>query len=260
MCFTINHSPIENLIEKEEVSLPLNLRIEQEIERSIRNREYSAGQKLPTENEYCQKFSASRTVVREALKSLNSKGLVKIKKGSGIYVTELSTESAINMLNFYFEMSEDSDLVFNTIKTRQFFEPEIAAQAALKRTPEDLIALEANLKQLIACPLEDVELETAYDREFHSLVTESAANPVVKVIMEPIFNLIPRHSMMVYGKGVSIDQTERRESTVKYHTGIFEAIKNQDSREAYYWMKESLIKTEKNHLNLMEYLRKNKTS
>ncbi|MEQ6121054.1 FadR/GntR family transcriptional regulator [Reichenbachiella sp. MALMAid0571] len=239
---------------------PLNLRIEQEIERSIRSREYSAGQKLPTENEYCAKFSASRTVVREALKSLNSKGLVDIKKGSGIYVTQLSTKGAIDMLNFYFEMSQDKDLVYNTIKARQYFEPEIAAQAAMRRTDSNLHDLKISLDKLIACPLENVELETELDREFHSLVTDSAANPVVKIIMEPIFNLIPKHNKTVYGKDGPISDSDRRDATVKFHKGIYEAIEQKDSREAYYQMKQSLLKTEKNHLALMDFLKKNNTN
>ncbi|MDN5201883.1 FadR/GntR family transcriptional regulator [Fulvivirgaceae bacterium BMA10] len=230
------------------MSKPLSLLIEQKIEHSIRNKEYSAGQKLPTENEYCKKFSASRTAVREALKSLHSRGLVTIKKGSGIYVTELSTKSAMDLLNFYFEMSEDMDLVLNTIKARQLFEPEIAGMAAMNRTSENLNDLETNLKKLTACPLEDVTMETALDLEFHTLVTTSAANPVVKILMEPIFNLIPRHNRMVYGKDGPISPEERKEATMRFHTRIYEAILEKDSREAYYQMKESLLKTERNHL------------
>ena len=56
------------------ISTPsISLRIEHEIEKSIRDRSYDVGQKLPTENEYCIAFSVSRTAVREALKSLKAK-------------------------------------------------------------------------------------------------------------------------------------------------------------------------------------------
>ena len=92
------------------------------------------GQKLLTENELCEIYSTSRTSVREALNRLKARGLIEIKKGSGAYVTELNSQSAMDLLNLYFEMSNDEDLVYNTIKTRQFFEPEITAQAALNRT------------------------------------------------------------------------------------------------------------------------------
>ncbi len=226
--------------------IPLNIRIERAIENSIRNREYVVGDKLPTENEYCRQFSASRTAVREALKSLNSRGLIDIRKGSGIYVTKLSTKGAIDLLNFYFEMSEDQELVFSTIKARSLFEPEIAAQAALHRSDEDLKKLAKNLQHMRDCPLEEVEKETALDQEFHAIVTAAARNPVVRIMMEPIFNLIPRYTKTVYGKEGSSSPLDRREDTLRYHTAIFEAIEARDSREAFYQMKESLIKTEKN--------------
>ena len=223
----------------------LSLKIEHEIEKSIRDRHYDIGQKLPTENEYCIAFSVSRTAVREALKSLNARGLIKIKKGSGAYVTELSRKSALDPMNLYFEMSEDTELVKNTIYTRQAFEPEIASLAAKNRKAEHLVLLENNLIQLIDSPIEDIKQETEIDADFHSLVSIAANNPVISLIMGPIHNLIAKHKTLIYGKNSTIDRKEIRESVVNFHTKIFHAIKNKDSHEAYYQMKEHLRRTEK---------------
>lgn len=223
----------------------LSLKIEHEIERSIRERQYDVGQKLPTENEYCIAFSVSRTAVREALKSLKARGLIEIKKGSGVYVAELSKQGAVDPINLYFEMSEDKDLVKNTIYTRQAFEPEIASLAAKNRTSENLVLLEKNLTRLINCPLEDIKQETEIDGDFHSLISIAANNPVISLIMAPIHNLIAKHKTLIYGKNTAIDRKEIRESVVSFHTNIFEAIKNKDSQEAHYQMKEHLRKTEK---------------
>lgn len=222
----------------------ISLKIEQEIENSIRQRHYDIGDKLPTENEYCISYSVSRTVVREALKSLRARGLIEIKKGSGVYVAELSKKSALDPINLYFEMSEDKDLVKNTIYTRQAFEPEIANLAAKNRQPEHLILIEKNLSQLYNCPLEDIKQETEVDADFHSLISLAANNPVISLIMGPIHNLIANHKTLVYGKNSTIDRNEIRDSVIKFHTNIYEAIKNMDSREAYYQMKEHLRRTE----------------
>lgn len=223
----------------------LSFKIEEGIEKSIRNRTYRVGEKLPTENEFSATFSASRTVVREALKSLKARGLVEIRKGSGAYVAELSSKGALDPINLYFEMSGDKHLVQNTIKTRQALEPEIANLAAKNRTTKDLLALEGNLTQLIECPIEDVKEETLIDGDFHSLVTAAAGNPVLEIIMSPIHNLIPKHKTLIYGKNVTVNRGEIRASVVQFHSRIYEAIKNRDGREAYYQMKEHLLRTER---------------
>ena len=180
------------------IPVKLSIKIEQDIEKSIRTKKYSVGQKLLTENELCEIYSTSRTSVREALNRLKARGLIEIKKGSGAYVTELNSQSAMDLLNLYFEMSNDEDLVYNTIKTRQFFEPEITAQAALNRTSGNIKEFESNLSNLAICKEGDVESETELDRDFHMLITESTGNSVVKIIMQHIFNLISIHRKLVY--------------------------------------------------------------
>ncbi len=223
----------------------ISIKIEHEIEKSIRSKTYDVGQKLPTENEYCNTFSVSRTVVREALKSLKARGLIEIKKGSGVYVAELSKKSALDPINLYFEMSEDKDLVKNTISTRQAFEPEIASLAAKNRTLEHLSKLEQNLQQLINCPINDVKQETEIDADFHSLISVAANNPVILLIMTPIHNLIAKHKSLIYGKNTSTSREEIRASVINFHSNIFQAIKDKDSQEAHYQMKEHLRRTKK---------------
>lgn len=222
----------------------LSFKIEEKIEALIRNRTYAIGEKLPTENEFCKHFSVSRTAVREALKSLKARGLIEIKKGSGAYVAELSSEGALNPIHLYFEMSLDKELIVNTIKTRQAFEPEIANLAALNRTGEDLENLELNLKQLAACSLTDIDTETQIDGDFHLLVCKAAKNPVISTIMNPIHNLIPKHKTLIYGKDIA-HREEIRETVVQFHTKIFEAIRDKDGKEAFYQMKEHLFRTRK---------------
>lgn len=226
----------------------LSLKVEKELEKAIRQKKYHVGDKLPTENQLCKMFSVSRTAVREALKSLKARGLVTIRKGSGAYVSELSVKNAVGPINLYFELTKNEDLVAHAIKTRLLFEPEIAGLAALNRTPEHLTFFEDNLKALTNCPTEDIQLETELDIAFHTLVTQSTGNPVISLIMEPVLNLISRYKPIIFGKHSSLDRDEIKASVIKFHTRIFQAIKNEDSREAYYQMKEHLLTTERNSL------------
>ena len=63
--------------------------------------------------------------------------------------------------------------------------------------------------------------------------------------MQPIHNLMPSNASVIYGKNKTIDPEEIRESVVRFHSRIYEAIKERNTREAYYQMKEHLRRTEK---------------
>jgi len=141
----------------------LSGKIEESIELAIRKKQYLAGQKLPTEGELCKLFSVSRTVVREAFRRLSARGLVVIKQGSGAYVNELSSESAIGSINLFLELTDDGNLIFDIIRARQLFEPEIAGQAALNRTAGELEELAANLEEMKHSSTGDIESQTVID-------------------------------------------------------------------------------------------------
>ena len=224
-----------------------------EIERAIRERKYKSGEKLPTENEFCELFSVSRTAVREALGNLSARGLVSVRKGSGVYVNEINANFALDSLNFYFETATDSSLILQTIKARQLFEPGIAAQAALHRSVDLLHSLESNLHELESCPQSDIDKEMEIDEHFHSLIAKASGNSVVEILTRPLYNLMPSYKNKIFAKNEEIMNLQgEKEKLVRHHTGIFEAIKDQDSREAYYMMKEHLRLTEINYRKMTD--------
>jgi len=65
---------------------PCAFRIYRQLERDIGSADLQAGAKLPTEKELCQRFRASRSSVRTALKQLSRDGLIISRQGSGSYV------------------------------------------------------------------------------------------------------------------------------------------------------------------------------
>ena len=72
------------------VSKSLSQRIEAEIEDAIRVKKLQPDEKLPTEIELCKSYGVSRNALREALRSLDSKGLIRIEKGRGMFVNNYS--------------------------------------------------------------------------------------------------------------------------------------------------------------------------
>src|SRR5665647_2960038 len=94
--------------------LTLSQKIERRIEEAIRQKKLLPGSKLPTEKELCAQFAVSRTALREALRRLSARGLIDIRKGSGMYITELKIEDAINSLHLFYDLRFDSNLITYT--------------------------------------------------------------------------------------------------------------------------------------------------
>ena len=111
--------------------MTLSAQVEEALTKVIREGRILPGQKIPTESELCEQFKVSRTAVREAIKKLSARGIIEVKKGSGAYVSEISIKNASESLNLFFEMSSDTNLVPQTIQTRQLVEPMLASKAAL---------------------------------------------------------------------------------------------------------------------------------
>ena len=188
----------EDIFSKIGTAQPLSQRIERRIEDLIREKKVLPGQKLPSEFELCQLFSVSRTALREALKRLHARGLVEIKKGSGIYVTQIKIENIIKSLNLFYDLKFDCNLIQQLIEVRRTFEPEIAKLAALNRTDSDINLLEQNIDDLIKCDPDNTQLEVDIINRFHMNVAKATNNPIIIISMEPVYSLVPRLRNLIF--------------------------------------------------------------
>ena len=207
---------------------PLSQRIERRIEELIREKKILPGQKLPSEFELCQRFSVSRTALREALKRLNARGLVEIKKGSGVYVTQIKMENIINSLNLFYDLKFDSNLIQQIIEVRRIFEPEIAKLASVNRTDDDINLLRQNIDDLIKCDSDNTQLEVDIINRFHMNVAKATNNPIITISMEPVYSLVPRLRNLIFA-----NIEGEKKYTVSLQVKILEAIKNSIPEDAY---------------------------
>lgn len=218
--------------------LTLSQRIERTLENAIREKKLVVGSKLPTEREMCESFGVSRTALREALRRLSARGLITIQKGSGMYVSEINIEDAIDTLNLYYDLKFDKNLISQIIEVRSIFEPEIARLAARNRTKNDLDQLSRNLKQFEECDPDNTQQEADLDNNFHLIISKASQNPIVQVSMEPIYSLLPRMRNYIYG---NIDGEKKH--TLKSHRDLLDAIRKKDGEKAQLIMKEHLDRT-----------------
>lgn len=225
----------------------LSEHIETELTRAIQQGQYQPLQKIPTENELCSIFNVSRTVVREAIKKLNAKGIVDVRKGSGAYVSEMSIQNASETLNLFFGMSSDQDLMLHTIDSRAMIEPMIAVKAAVVRTDDHILRLQANMEKMRQCHLGDKKTEAELDNQFHRILLDCIDNPVLHLLVNPIFNLMPKFKVNVFAKTIEGDLAKEKEKMLYYHQMITDAVAAKHALRAESFMKEHLRVTRENY-------------
>lgn len=223
----------------------LSSRIQSEIEKSILEKIFVPGDKLPTEKEMCVMFGVSRTALREALQMLSIQGLITIRKGSGIFVSEYNSANAVKPMSQYLQMNLDDELMLQVVEVRKMFEPQIAWMAACNRDDADVKLLEKNLSDLKMSDKIDYELQGGIDQNFHLKICESAKNPIIALLMDPILRLMPQIRTIVYSR-IDTDISE----AVEFHEQIYEAIRDQDADRARESMMCHLAVAE-NHLDII---------
>lgn len=240
---------MESMFEKIGSQMTLSQEIEQKVEDAILKRKLIMGQKLPTEKDLCEMFGVSRTAIREALRSLSARGLVSIRKGDGIYVNDYSEDHANKSMSIYLELKFDKNYPLHLVQIRQMVEPQIARLAAQNRTEKDIIALEKNLEAFVNAE-SGSETYAMLDLEFHKLISRASANPLVPLIMDPLFSLMPKVKTLIVSR---LKHTKLTNAT-NYHQIIFDKIKNKDSKGAYEAMIRHLQIAEQDTLKLIKSL------
>lgn len=175
-----------------------------------------------------------------------------VKKGSGAFVSEVSVQNASEMLNMFFELSSDKDLMLQTIEARRILEPRIAAEAAIKRTEEDIQLLEKNMDAMRACPLEDKQFEAELDNDYHRILLSIADNKVLELLLSPVFSLMPKFKMNVFAKPASGNLEAEKAIMLQHHQEILEAVIRQDPYGAQEAMEKHLHDTRKNYLHVIK--------
>ncbi|MCL6267917.1 FadR/GntR family transcriptional regulator [Flagellimonas myxillae] len=235
-------------IEKRE---SLSGHVETELTKAIRLGQYLPLQKIPTENELCSIFNVSRTVVREAIKGLSAKGIVDVRKGSGVYVSEMSIQNASETLNLFFGLSSDEDVMLQTIDARAMIEPLIASKSAVIRKPKHIALLQDNMEKMRLCPLDDKKQEAELDNQFHRILLDCIENPVLHLLVDPIFNLMPKFKYNVFGKTITDNLDKEKEKMLYYHQMITNAIVDKHPLRAENFMKEHLKVTRENYIKAL---------
>ena len=135
------------------------------------------GSPLPPEAVLCEHFQVSRTVIREALKVLEQKGLVRVHNGKGSWTTDTDSWNLLDPLVLAARMKHDKALQFlpYLITVRMALEGEMAAQAAAAAT-EDQISEMGDLVSQLGRSMDDIDRYELLDYRFHNALMRSSGN------------------------------------------------------------------------------------
>ncbi|MEV6695469.1 FadR/GntR family transcriptional regulator [Micromonospora sp. NPDC051196] len=148
---------------------------------------HPSGTALPPEPVLCETFSVSRTVVREAVKVLQEKGLVQVRQGAGTMVTPQSMWDMLDELVLAATIAEDDSLAIldDLVVTRRLLESDMAHVAARLADPETLDRLRALVDRMD----ELVDDQVAYhdhDRAFHDVVMQASGNRIARGVVRSL--------------------------------------------------------------------------
>jgi len=148
---------------------------------------YAPGTALPPEPALCESFSVSRTVVREAVKMLQEKGLVHVRQGSGTTVTPPAEWSMVDELVLGATIAEADGLevLDDLVVTRRLLESDMANVAA-RLADDDVLQ---RLGQIVDRMDELVENPTAYaeqDRTFHDTIMRTSGNRIARAVVRAL--------------------------------------------------------------------------
>jgi GntR family transcriptional repressor for pyruvate dehydrogenase complex len=163
-------------------SLPLDL-VAQTVdllERQIMNGTFSPAAPLPSQGRLCNDLGVSRSVIREAMRVLQSRGLIEVSQGSRPRVVPARPDVVMASFRTFLQRAEIS--LMHLLELRRPLEVEIATLAARHITPEQLADLHAAVAELAAAS--DREAQVDADTRFHRILAEATGNPLFGLILD----------------------------------------------------------------------------
>jgi GntR family transcriptional repressor for pyruvate dehydrogenase complex len=141
---------------------------------------------LPSERQLCEELEVSRTVIREAVKTLESRGLVRIERGRGTIVQEPQFGPLADALKLLIRRRKH--LVDDLLEIRKILEVHMVMRAAERRTDMNIKKMERCLEEMRESPNKPQGYVSA-DLAFHMEIARATQNPVLLVLLEPLSDL-----------------------------------------------------------------------
>jgi len=151
------------------------------IKEYILRNQLKPGDLLPTEAELCEAVGASRSSVREAVKTLSALDIVEVRHGHGTYVGGMSLAALVESLAFRGLLSGEADhrVLEQVVEVRQTLEQGLASQIVTGLDHEHLETLRRLATGMTAAAARGEDF-LELDRQFHLLLMEPLGNDLIE--------------------------------------------------------------------------------
>lgn len=156
-------------------------RITADIKRGL----YRRGRRMPSERELAEQYAVSRPTIREAIIALELSGLVEVRQGSGVYVTQWTKVDTATEARLIPHLNIGA---FELTEARRIIEGETAALAAKSITNDQLRMLSEQYAIMTDKKMHAEEIDRA-DRMFHITIGQASQNSALASVIEYLWDL-----------------------------------------------------------------------
>lgn len=197
------------------------------IARDICSEIYPEGTFLPRENDLCDRYGVSRTVIREAIKALESLRLVRSRSKVGTVVRPKTEWNILDprVLDWIGPEIFESDLLSCILEARRAIEPAAADMAAARASMQDIAELERAWRDMRDSE-GDLEAFTEADARFHVCLLKASGNRVFLQMAGII------EAALKFSLHASNEVVERHDEAIGIHFELVEALRLRDRAAA----------------------------
>ena len=192
-----------------------------QIRERLENGDLKPGDQLPSERVLAEQLRVSRASVREALRSLELLGVTESRPGGGTFIRLASPEAILQPL---MALARAHDLE-DVLEVRELLEPPLAALAAERASPEDVVAMRDVLAQQEA-KVARGESFVEEDSRFHYLVAQAARNDLVLRMLHVIMDVLR------VSRDEWLQSPARARASLDGHRALLASIERRDAEGA----------------------------
>jgi DNA-binding FadR family transcriptional regulator len=184
----------------------------------------SAGDSLPSETRLAQDLGVARNSVREAIKALQSLGIVEVRHGEGIFVREPNFDPMLEMITYGIRV--DPDTLLKWLDVRMWLEGSVIGDAVARLTDEDIRRLEeivAAWSEAVYAGVTDHAFRNEKDEAFHRGLYTCLDNDILIKLLEVFW--------VAFSEFIGPYRTQPV-SDLQEHVAILEAVKARDPQAA----------------------------
>jgi GntR family transcriptional repressor for pyruvate dehydrogenase complex len=196
------------------------------------------GDQLPNERALAEQYGVSRTVIREAMKTLANTGLIEVRTGQGTFVVDDTAGALKNSIQTLMRIGSDENRLRELVELRELLEPGVAELAARRAERDELERMQAMIDEM-SSHMDDEASYIRADNRFHQLIALASRNRLIPRILDSIVDLLNE----LRGEIFQVEGGPERGQA--HHRTILAAIRDRDAPAARMAMEDHLAQVKR---------------